>query len=355
MRPRKLRDFSKTISDQAASAVTTGFQTASEKATDSASALGESAGEIARKGADTAVTGIKQVKLATDRAWGATASIADGLVSTPRDILAQALSKDLDSLLLDIAKDGATTTRLKASEYLEASKSIDYGKALEGAVTIAGVIIAVKEGELDEALIEDAFGAVLGLFGNASSIVDLPFADWGKELYEQTAETLQSQFHIPKDWFYNLDVYDNTELLFGAIDVVALVLHWGSEETETFATIAGRLGVWASMSGNPALILVTVVALAKAFHQAHQTGEYVEFVDGHLKGSLGAGATLAAVSVVGIAGGPVGVALLAGMVAGVLAQRASQNVSVIDISKFLTEQTVDLAAGVKALASGQSE
>ena len=144
-------------------------------------------------------------------------------------------------------------------------------------------------------------------------------------------------------------------MLFGAINVVSLTLNWNSEEAEIFAQIAGRLRVWASLSGNPLLLVVTVVALARAFQQARQTGEYAEFVDGQLKGSSGAGATLAAVSMVGIAGGPAGVALLAGMAAGILASRATKDVSVVEISKFLAEQTVDLAREVKALAGGQSD
>ena len=46
---------------------------------------------------------------------------------------------------------------------------------------------------------------------------------------------------------------------------------------------------------------------------------------------MGAGATVAAVSLVGVAGGPAGVALLAGVAASVLANMATRNVSVTEI------------------------
>ena len=326
--------------DVTATAVSSGFQTASQ---------------IAGKGAEEVLSGARQVGVASSNSWQSTVSLADDLMGIPQSILARGLENDITTVLQNLAAESAAKARYKADEYLAGVREAGYRGAFDQAVNLAGVIVAARSAAPDDTLVQEALEAVQGLFGDSSFVMDLPFAESGKEIYEQTAETLQGKFHIPKDWFYNLDVYDNTELLFGAIDVVSLALHWDSGETESFAKIAGRLGVWASLSGNPALILVTVVALAKAFHQAHQTGEYAEFVDGQLKGSLGAGATLAAVSVVGVAGGPAGVALLAGMAAGILAQRAAKDVSVVEMSKFLAEQTVDLATEVKALTGRQSD
>jgi len=102
-----------------------------------------------------------------------------------------------------------------------------------------------------------------------------------------------------------------------------------------------------AISANPLLLVVTVAALAKAFHKAHQTGEYAEFIDGQLKGGMGAGATVAAVSLVGVAGGPAGAALLAGVAAGVLANMAVKNVSVTQIGQFMAERTPAIVDEVK--------
>ena len=86
-------------------------------------------------------------------------------------------------------------------------------------------------------------------------------------------------------------------------------------------------------------------------NNAHQTGEYAEFIDGQLKGGLGAGSTVAAVSLVGVAGGPAGAALLAGVAAGVLANMATKNVSVAQIGQFMAEQTPNIANAVKEMAA----
>ena len=187
-------------------------------------------------------------------------------------------------------------------------------------------------------------------------------ANWDKATYDQVAETLQSNFRIPKDWFYDLNSYDAAELLGAAIGVIALALSWNRADTETFAKLVGSLasrvlalpsgcmGVSAVRGANPLLLIVTVVALAKAFHKAHQTGEYAEFVDGQIKGSIGAGATLVAVSQVGVLGGPAGVALLVGLSVGVLANMATKNVSVVQLAQFMAERATAAATEVQKLA-----
>ena len=113
------------------------------------------------------------------------------------------------------------------------------------------------------------------------------------------------------------------------------------------------LAAWklsSAISANPLLLVVTVAALAKAFHRAHQTGEYAEFIDGQLKGGMGAGATAAA-SLVGVAGGPAGAALLAGVAAGVLANMAVKNASVTQTGQFMAEQTPAMVDEVKEVAA----
>ena len=105
----------------------------------------------------------------------------------------------------------------------------------------------------------------------------------------------------------------------------------------------------AVFSANPLLLILTVVALARAFHLARKSGEYTEFVDGQFKGVVGAGATIGAVSLVGIAGGPWGVALIAGLVAGILVNRAMKDVSVVQVSKVVARQAVVTASEAKRM------
>ena len=168
------------------------------------------------------------------------------------------------------------------------------------------------------------------------------------------SEFLASELGIPKDWFYDLNTYDAAQLLGGVIGVVATALCWNRADTESFARLVGGMGVSALARTNPLLLLVTVVALARAFHKAHHAGEYAEPVDGQLKGGISAGATLVAASQVAALGGPAGLALLVGMVAGVLVHQATQNVSVVQIGESVAERATVAATEVRAMAERYS-
>ena len=116
---------------------------------------------------------------------------------------------------------------------------------------------------------------------------------------------------------------------------MAMALNWNRADTEGFAKLAGSMGLSSALAANPVLLVVTVVALARAFQKARQTGDYAALVEGQVKGAIGTGSALAAVSLVGVAGGPVGVALLAGLTAGILANKATKKVSVAQLSEAI--------------------
>ena len=145
------------------------------------------------------------------------------------------------------------------------------------------------------------------------------------------------------------------ELLSGTVGVVPLIFNWNRADTETFARMVGGMGLSAAMSANPLLLSATVVALARAFQKANKMGEYTEFVDGQLKGGIGAGATLTAVALVGAAGGTAGAALLTGLTASILVNVATKNVSIVTVSRFAGTKAVALAADAKAVAERQLE
>lgn len=185
---------------------------------------------------------------------------------------------------------------------------------------------------------QEAMGVVQAMFKDVTTPKGLPLANWDKATYDRVSAYLQSNFGIPRDWFSDLASYTAPELLGGVIGVVATELMWNRADTEQFSTLVAGMGVSAAMSANPLLLVVTVVALAKAFHKARQGGDYAEFVDGHLKGGIGAGASLAAASQVAVLGGPAGLALLAGLSAGILAHKATEKVSVREIGQFMAER-----------------
>ena len=126
--------------------------------------------------------------------------------------------------------------------------------------------------------------------------------------------------------------YDAVEVIGASLGVLAIALNWNNDDVEEFSRLVGSLGLAAVVGANPLLLIVTVVALGRAFHTARRTGEWKEFTDGLARGGICTGAVLLATSMVS---GPAVVVLLTGVCVGIVAQQASQRVSVVEIGEWM--------------------
>lgn len=346
------RDASQKASDMT-SAAAEQMKTSSGKIADTASSVVGTVQDASKEALDKALTAAKQVKTGSRKTLDTTITVANTLLTTTQALLASDLSKELNDLLQNAVKGPATIyDKAMDAEYIASHVGGDLHRLFDGGHTIAGAFKAAREASSDDNIIQEALGTLQGLLRDATTPMGLPLANWNPETFNRVAGALESNFHIPKGWFYDLNTYDAVELLGGAIGIVALVLNWNQADTESFAKLVGGMGVSAAFDANPLLLVVTVVALAKAFHKAHQTGEYAEFADGQVKGALG---TLVTVSVVGVVGGPAGTALLVGLVTAVLVNRATQNVSIVQIGQFLAEQAIVTATKTKEIALTQKQ
>ena len=223
----------------------------------------------------------------------------------------------------------------------------------DGGHTLFGAFKAVRDASPDDTIVQEAMGFLEGLFKDMTTAKGLPLANWDKATYDQVATYLQSNFGICKNWFNEILSYDAADLLGSVIGVVAVALAWNRSSTEEFTKIVSGMALPAVLKANPLLLTVTVVSLAKAFHKAHVAGEYREFVDGTLKGGITTGASMAAVAHVSILGGPAGLALLAGVAAGLLAAKATEKVSVTQIGDYVAGRVKIVAQETKILCKAQ--
>jgi len=72
------------------------------------------------------------------------------------------------------------------------------------------------------------------------------------------------------------------------------------------------------------------------------------------KGGIGTGATVATASQIAVFGGSAGLTLLAGLATGLLVNRATQNISVVQLHQFIMERTTAAATEVKLFAELES-
>ena len=349
-----IRDASSKAADLTA-ATEDRMRKGSRKAAKAAGSVGRDAsGKAAKVTAATA----QRVRANSRSALDATVTVPGQLMAATQSVLASNLSQDLNNLLEGMVK-GSTTIYDKAMDanYLDPLLRPDLGgsyhRLFDGGHTISGAFSAARAASPDDNIIQEALGTIQGLLRDGTTSRGLPLANWDKSTFDSVAGALESTFHIPKGWFYDLNTYDAAELLGSAVGAIAVVFSWNRADTETFAKLVGGMGLSAAISANPLLLVVTVVALARAFQKARQTGEYAEFADGLLKGGIGAGTTLTAVGIVGVAGGPAGAALLVGLTASLLVNAATKKVSLVEISQFAVKRVVPVATEAKAVAERQ--
>jgi len=316
--------------------------------TDSTLAAGKQVADAtlsgSRKAAEVAGTGARWLIDSTSERTAQLFAAAQGLAASD-------LSPQLNDLVQAAAKGKATIyDKAMDADYLATHIGGGNHRLFDGGHTLLGAIKATHDASPDDTLLQEALGGMQGLLRDVSTPKGLPLANWDKSTYDSVADSLQSTFGIPKDWFYDLNSYDVGELLGGTVGVVSLIFGWNKAETESFASLATGMGMSAAVSANPLLLAVSVVAFGRAFHKANHADEYVELAEGGLKGAIGTGASLGAIALVGVAGGPAGVALLTGVAAGVLAHVATKDMTFDAIHSFVKEDARSVMGQIAAQA-----
>ncbi len=250
-------------------------------------------------------------------------------------ILASDFSRNMDSWLGATFNEGIPSVYDKAVDAVYNTTHIGGGhlhRLFDGSHTVWGMWDKVREASPDDTFLQEVTGYATALGKDLSSSVGIPLFDWSKSSYDQVATALNTNFNIPKPWFSDFLHVNTTELIGTSICTIALALNWNKKQVKEFARLAGSLGVFAIASANPALAVVALVTLAKSFVDARQKGDYTEFVNGLVKGGVGAGIFLATASAIG---GPVWVGIVAGICIGLVVDRAMDTVDISQITTFV--------------------
>jgi hypothetical protein len=291
---------------------------------------------------------------------GKSGHAAATLNSITQGVLASDLANFANQLVQSAVNGPATIyDRAMDANFIETGIGGSYHRLFDGGHTISGAFSAARDASPDDTLVQESLGAMLGLLKDASTPRGLPLANWNQETFNQVAHFLEANFHIPKSWFADLNTYSASELLGCAIGAVAIIFSWNRADTEKFNKLVGGIALSAALGANPMLMLIAVVAFARSFETARRSGQIAELVDGQARGGLIAGTSIAAITAVGIGGGPAGLALLVAVVAGVLTDNASKRLSVIRVGRtvrsrmrVLPDRLVQLIAVVAGKSAG---
>ena len=286
-----------------------------------------------------------QLGPALDAVSGKGASAQAQTFSTVQGLLASAeLSSTINSWLQSMVA-GAPTIYDRAMDATYNATHIGGGlhRMFDGGHTIPGAFEAARNASPDDNIFQEAAGLLQALARDASTPMGLPLVNWDQDTFNGLADTLGG-LGISRDWLIDLVNYDAVELVGSSIGVVAIALNWNNEDIEEFTTIVGSMGLSATVSANPLMLIVTIVALAKAFHTARKTGDWKEFSDGLAKGGICTGAVLLVTSTIS---GPAVVVLLTGICVGVAAHKATENVSIVEIGQFVVRQVTNAPSMTK--------
>ena len=265
--------------------------------------------------------------------------------ATVQGLLANAeLSRSVNAWLQSMVS-GAPTIYDRAMDATYNTTHIGGGlhRMFDGGYTIPGAFEAVRNASPDDNIFQEAAGLLQALARDATTPMGLPLVNWDRDTFNGLSNTLEG-LGISRDWLVDLVNYDAVELVGSSIGVVAIALNWNNDDIEEFTTIVGGMGLSATVGANPLLLVVTIVALAKAFHTARKTGDWKEFTDGLAKGGICTGAVLLVTSTVS---GPAVVVLLTGICVGVAAHKATENVSIVEIGQFVVRQVTNAPSMTK--------
>ena len=267
------------------------------------------------------------------------------VLSFLQGLLASAEGSALVNAWLQEMVSGRPTIYDKAMDAAYNATRIGGGdhRLFDGGHSIAGAFQAAREASSDESIFEEAVGLLQALARDATTPRGLPLVTWDQDTFSGLTDSLGG-VGIPREWVIDMVSYDAAEVIGASVGGLALALNWNSDDVEQFAQIVGGMGLSAVVGANPLLLVVTVVALAKAYHTARKTGDWKEFADGLARGGICTGAVIL---VTGMVGGPAVVVLLTGICVGVVAHRASQEVSIVEIGQWLAVQLSDGQDGAK--------
>jgi len=248
-------------------------------------------------------------------------------------VLASDFPLEIDRWLTSLLASPATIyDKAMDATFLTTHVGGNLHRLFDGGHSLLGAIKAGHNASPDDSIIQEAVGTVSAIFHDFVTVRGIPFFTWDKDTFDSVAGMLESNFHIPKSWFYDLNTINATELLTTSIGALALILNWNNEDREAFAKTIASTAIVSVLSANPILFVVTLAALAKSFTDARREGNYTEFVEGLAKGGVVTGAVIGTSSVVG---GPVYVGLLAGICTGVVANKVMNKVDGAAIRDFV--------------------
>ncbi len=189
----------------------------------------------------------------------------------------------------------------------------------------------VKETKIDDSKKEEILAFINTFFKDFSTTQGLPFISIPKDSYDKAAAYLNQNFFIPKDWFYDIQTLNGSELIASSLGVLGVVFSWNKKDAKLFGDLVSSLMLAGAIGGNPITVIVSIITLARHWQlEKNKRKISKKFLEGAKLGSFSLFSFLGVSSFVG---GPVWIGLILGLIVAVLVRKHS--------SKFNIKETYE--------------
>ena len=167
-------------------------------------------------------------------------------------------------------------------------------RIFDGSHDPIGAWKTIAEAFPDEGWLDRGEGYFSALWKDMVTPNGIPVVTWDREAFDAVAGFLQETLGVSRTWTKDMVTFTATEFTGAVLGALALVLSWNNAETRRFAEIVASLGLSALVGANPLMVMVTIVGLAKCFHEARHGAGFRRVLSGGGRGMVGATALLGA-------------------------------------------------------------
>lgn len=270
-----------------------------------------------------------QSRKATSDAVRSTAGWFNALLAT--DFAAQ-----LDRWMRDnLTSDSTIYDRAMDASYAASGEGGMLHRLIDGSHDLVGAWQAVSSASETDTLTQEVAGYLAAIWNDLATPMGIPIVSLDKDAFDAASVEINEALGISKTGLADALSVTATELLGASIGGLALCLSWNEEDVAAVSKLAGALIPTTVLAGNPLLVIVAVVALARSYQKAKKAGDFKAAFAGLGQGSVGSLAFIGAASVVS---GPAWVTILVGVVAFIaaskFAERAGQEVGKVNWSEL---------------------
>ena len=211
-------------------------------------------------------------------------------------VLATNVATRLDQWTRTVFASGAATRYDKALDHFYNTTG-KYGgdhRLFDGSHDLVGAWKTIAGAFPDEGWLQRAEGYVSAIWKDMATPRGIPVVTWDKEAFDAVAGFLNETLGISRDWVKDMATFTATEFVGAVLAALALALSWNKAELRRFSEVVASLGLSALVGASPILVLVTIVGLAKCFHEARHGAGFKRVLSGGGRGMVGTTALLGA-------------------------------------------------------------